>query len=96
VIAETGRQPWVVFGQLRTSEAVSQLAPGELVFSVVGFSLLYLLMLVAYIAFIVRAMRIGPEPDYPERDCPLQPVLDTRPMASVNGAGRPMSEVGVN
>jgi cytochrome d ubiquinol oxidase subunit I len=96
VIAETGRQPWVVFGQLRTSEAVSQLAPGELVFSVVGFSLLYLLMLVAYIAFIVRAMRIGPERDYPERDRPLQPVLDTAPVASVNGAGRPMSEVGVN
>ncbi len=27
--AETGRQPWVVFGQLRTADAVSHLAPGE-------------------------------------------------------------------
>jgi cytochrome d ubiquinol oxidase subunit I len=65
VTAETGRQPWVVFGQLRTSAAVSQLAPGEILFSVVGFSLLYLGMLVGYIAYIVRVMRIGPERDYP-------------------------------
>lgn len=36
VTAETGRQPWVVFGYLRTSAAVSHLAPGEVVFSVIG------------------------------------------------------------
>ena len=58
--AETGRQPWVVFGQLRTADAVSHLAPGELVFSVVGFSLLYVVMLMAYVAYIIRTVRIGP------------------------------------
>ncbi|MGW1343417.1 cytochrome ubiquinol oxidase subunit I [Kribbella sp. NPDC002412] len=58
--AETGRQPWVVFGQLRTADAVSHLASGELVFSVVGFSLLYVVMLVAYVAYIVHVVRIGP------------------------------------
>jgi cytochrome d ubiquinol oxidase subunit I len=71
VLAESGRQPWVVFGLLRTSAAVSQLAPGEILFSVLGFSLLYLSMFVAYIAYIVRAVRIGPERDRPlaaERD----------------------------
>jgi cytochrome d ubiquinol oxidase subunit I len=59
--AETGRQPWVVFGQLRTADAVSHLAPAELVFSVVGFSLLYVVMLVAYAAYVVRTVRVGPE-----------------------------------
>jgi len=59
--AETGRQPWVVFGQLRTADAVSHLAPGELVFSVVGFSLLYAVMLVAYVAYVVHTVRIGPD-----------------------------------
>jgi cytochrome d ubiquinol oxidase subunit I len=59
--AETGRQPWVVFGQLRTADAVSHLAPGELVFSVVGFALLYVVMLIAYVAYIVHTVRIGPE-----------------------------------
>jgi cytochrome d ubiquinol oxidase subunit I len=67
VTAETGRQPWLVFGQLRTSASVSQLAPGGILFSVLGFSLLYLVMLVGYLAYIVRAMRIGPERDYPDQ-----------------------------
>ena len=76
VTAETGRQPWVVFGQLRTSAAVSQLAPGEILFSVLGLSLLYLAMLVGYIAYIVRAMRIGPERDYPGQADQSKPALD--------------------
>jgi cytochrome d ubiquinol oxidase subunit I len=67
VTAETGRQPWVVFGQLRTADAVSSLAPGDVVFSVIAFVVLYLVMLVAYIAYIVRAVRIGPERDDPDR-----------------------------
>jgi cytochrome d ubiquinol oxidase subunit I len=51
---------------LRTSAAVSQLAPGEILFSVLGFSLLYLVMLAGYLAYIVRTMRIGPERDHPD------------------------------
>jgi cytochrome bd ubiquinol oxidase subunit I len=72
----------VVFGQLRTSDAVSHLAPGEVVFSVVGFSLLYVVMLIAYVAYIIHTVRIGPghlEPD--ER----HPVLDLAPMAGLAG-----------
>jgi cytochrome d ubiquinol oxidase subunit I len=80
--AEIGRQPWVVFGLLRTSDAVSQLAPGEVVFSVVGFSLLYLVMLVAYIAYVVHTVRIGPERDHPGR--PDQ-IPDTEPVADLVG-----------
>jgi cytochrome bd ubiquinol oxidase subunit I len=76
VTAETGRQPWVVFGQLRTSAAVSRLAPGEILFSVLGLSLLYLAMLVGYIAYILRAMRIGPERDYPGQADQSKPALD--------------------
>jgi cytochrome d ubiquinol oxidase subunit I len=66
VTAEAGRQPWLVFGQLRTSDAVSQVAPGEVWFSVVGFSVLYVVMFVAYLAYIVRSVRIGPERDREE------------------------------
>ncbi len=78
--AETGRQPWVVFGQLRTADAVSHLAPGELVFSVVGFSLLYAVLLVAYVAYIVHTVRIGPDPIDPEE---RPSVLESVPMAGV-------------
>jgi cytochrome bd ubiquinol oxidase subunit I len=82
--AESGRQPWVVFGLLRTSDAVSQLAPGEVVFSVVGFSLLYLVMLVAYITYVVHTMRIGPERDDPGRAIP---VTDSVPVPELVGGG---------
>jgi cytochrome bd ubiquinol oxidase subunit I len=82
--AEIGRQPWVVFGLLRTSDAVSQLAPGEVVFSVVGFSVLYLVMLVAYIAYVVHTVRIGPERDHPGRP---DLVPDSVPVADLVGGG---------
>jgi cytochrome bd ubiquinol oxidase subunit I len=70
VTAEAGRQPWVVFGQLATEDGVSHLAPGAVVFSLIVFVLLYLFMLVAYIAYIAHTMRIGPERDAPGRQPP--------------------------
>lgn len=79
LVAETGRQPWVVFGHLRTSAAVSQLTPPELLFSVLGFALLYFVMLAAYIAYIVRAMGIGPERDDPEGDREPRPSIRPAP-----------------
>jgi cytochrome d ubiquinol oxidase subunit I len=66
VTAEAGRQPWIVFGYLRTADAVSHLDPGAVLFSVIGFSALYALMLAAYIAYIVHTMRVGPERDHPD------------------------------
>jgi cytochrome d ubiquinol oxidase subunit I len=77
VTAEAGRQPWIVFGQLRTSAAVSHLAPGEVLFSVIGFSVLYLIMLVAYVAYIVRTIRIGPERDGPGQEPSPKDLPDT-------------------
>ena len=77
VTAEAGRQPWLVYGQLRTSDAVSALAPGEVWFSVIGFSVLYVVMFVAYLAYLVRSVRIGPERDHPSTEDD-QPVLEPR------------------
>jgi cytochrome d ubiquinol oxidase subunit I len=83
VTSEAGRQPWVVFGLLRTSAAVSKLAPDAVVFSVIGFSLIYLLLLVAYIAYIVHTVKIGPERDDPRVSPDLAPglAIDTEPTA---------------
>jgi len=65
VLAETGRQPWVVYGYLLTSQAVSHLASAQLIFSVIAFCLTYALMLGVYIGYIVHTMRVGPERDLP-------------------------------
>jgi cytochrome d ubiquinol oxidase subunit I len=62
ITAEAGRQPWVVYGQLLTGSAVSHLSAGSVIFSFVGFVSLYLLLLGAWIAYVVRQVRRGPEP----------------------------------
>jgi cytochrome d ubiquinol oxidase subunit I len=59
--AEVGRQPWIVYGLLRTSEAVSQIVPpGDVLFSIVLFGLLYLLLGSLYVYLLVREIRHGP------------------------------------
>jgi cytochrome bd ubiquinol oxidase subunit I len=65
VTAETGRQPWVVYGKLRTSAAVSHLASPSLIFSFVGFVSIYLVMLAIWVIYVVRTVRRGPEEDDP-------------------------------
>jgi cytochrome d ubiquinol oxidase subunit I len=85
VTAEAGRQPWIVFGRLRTSDAVSHLAPGEVLFSMIGFSALYLVMLVAYIAYIIRTVHRGPEQDDPGRE----PRTDAPDATSIPHSGNP-------
>jgi cytochrome d ubiquinol oxidase subunit I len=62
ITAEAGRQPWVVYGQLLTGNAVSHLSAGSVIFSFVGFVSLYLLLLGAWIAYVVRQVRRGPDP----------------------------------
>ncbi|GHO82678.1 cytochrome ubiquinol oxidase subunit I [Dictyobacter formicarum] len=60
ITAETGRQPYVVYGKLTTTAAVSPLAPGVVVASLSAFIVVYLALLTLYIAYLVRAIRRGP------------------------------------
>ena len=61
IAAEVGRQPWAVYRVLRTSEAVSAVVPaGNILFSIVLFSLIYALIGVAGLAVILRTIRGGP------------------------------------
>jgi cytochrome bd ubiquinol oxidase subunit I len=62
ITAEAGRQPWVVYGQLRTGAAVSHLASGSMIFSLAGFVVLYLAMLTAWVTYLVRQVMRGPDP----------------------------------
>ncbi|HVO34956.1 MAG TPA: cytochrome ubiquinol oxidase subunit I [Gemmatimonadales bacterium] len=63
IAAEVGRQPWIVYQLLRTRDAVSTIVPaGDVLFSIVLFSILYLLLGVLYVYLLVREIRHGPEP----------------------------------
>jgi cytochrome d ubiquinol oxidase subunit I len=65
ITAEVGRQPWVVQGLLRTRDAVSiNVGAGELLFSIIGFALIYALMLVLYLKLVARKVGAG----FPEDD----------------------------
>jgi len=59
--AELGRQPWIVYGLIRTSEGGSPSVPGgNALFTLLGFAGLYLVLGVAYLGLIARDVRRGP------------------------------------
>lgn len=60
--AEIGRQPWVVQGILKTSDAVSKVVTAEQVwFSLILFSLIYIILLVLFVFLLLKKIKQGPE-----------------------------------
>ncbi len=60
--AELGRQPWVVYGLLRTSAAASpSVHTGTVVFTLIGFCGLYLVLGLLFLFLIGREIAHGPE-----------------------------------
>ncbi|HEY1774956.1 MAG TPA: cytochrome ubiquinol oxidase subunit I [Solirubrobacteraceae bacterium] len=60
VLAETGRQPWLVYGKLLTADAVSPLKTWPVIISLTAFVLFYVALLGTYIWYVARAVREGP------------------------------------
>jgi cytochrome d ubiquinol oxidase subunit I len=60
-LAETGRQPWVIYGMLRTMDAVSPVPAGVLLSTLILFVCIYALFMAAFLAFALRMIRRGPE-----------------------------------
>jgi cytochrome d ubiquinol oxidase subunit I len=59
-VAEVGRQPWIVYGLMRTRDAASPIASGQVLATLVGFVVVYgLLGLVAF-GLMIRTARLGP------------------------------------
>jgi cytochrome d ubiquinol oxidase subunit I len=60
--AEMGRQPWVVYGHLRTSQALSEtVTANHVAFSLVLFTLVYLLLFGLFIYLLNRKIKHGPD-----------------------------------
>jgi len=61
--AEIGRQPWLIYGILRTSAGSSPgVGEGSAVFTLLGFLGLYLVLGVLFLFLILRELERGPEP----------------------------------
>jgi cytochrome d ubiquinol oxidase subunit I len=64
---ELGRQPWLVYGLMRTSEGVSpNISSGNVLFTLIGFAGMYLIMGLLYILIMVREVAHGPEAESEE------------------------------
>ncbi|MBI1921800.1 MAG: cytochrome ubiquinol oxidase subunit I [Geobacter sp.] len=64
IVAEVGRQPWIVYGVLKTSDAVSKsITTGQVIGSLAGFTLLYSFLGFVDIFLLTRYARKGPDDD---------------------------------
>jgi cytochrome d ubiquinol oxidase subunit I len=61
VLAEVGRQPWIVYGLMKTADAVSPIAASQVAVSLVAFILVYGLLGGAGYYLIAEYARLGPD-----------------------------------
>jgi cytochrome d ubiquinol oxidase subunit I len=61
IVTETGRQPWVAYGLLRTAEAVSPLAANTVATTLVLFVLVYGVVFTIGLYYINRLIAHGPQ-----------------------------------
>jgi cytochrome bd ubiquinol oxidase subunit I len=81
---EVGRQPWTVYGLLRTADSVSpSLTGADVVLSLACYVVVYLIMFPTGIAFMVGLVRRGEfEPEIIESGLPNRPFEDAARAAS--------------
>ncbi len=60
--AEMGRQPWVVYGLLRTSDALSKVVTAnQVVFSLILFTVIYTLLFALFLYLLNKKIKAGPD-----------------------------------
>ncbi len=60
VVAETGRQPWLVHGLIATRDGVSLIPTASVATSLTMFVVVYGLLLVAYLYYVFKLVQTGP------------------------------------
>ena len=62
IVAEVGRQPWIVYGLMKTSDAASPVASSQVLISLIAFILVYGLLGAVGFYLIFKNAKKGPEP----------------------------------
>ncbi len=74
--AEMGRQPWLVYGLMRTAEGTSpRVSAGNTLFTLLGFAGLYLVMGVLFLYLVGREIAHGPGAPHGADDTGERPAL---------------------
>lgn len=87
--AEMGRQPWVVYGLLKTSDALSKtVTANQVVFSLIMFAMVYLLLFVLFLYLLNKKIVHGPvdygtKEDIEEGSKRDNPILDHTGKAAI-------------
>jgi cytochrome d ubiquinol oxidase subunit I len=63
IVAEVGRQPWTIYGVLRTADSASPVGAGQVSASLLGFIVVYAVVFSAGAIYILRLIARGPVPE---------------------------------
>lgn len=62
IVAEVGRQPWIVYGIMKTSEGLSKsVTAGQVWFSLIMFTIIYIFLFILFIYLLNEKIQRGPE-----------------------------------
>jgi cytochrome d ubiquinol oxidase subunit I len=61
VLAEMGRQPWIIQDLMPVSAAVSQISAGSVITTFILFAILFTILLVTEISIMIRQIKLGPK-----------------------------------
>lgn len=72
---EVGRQPWIIYGLMRTAAAASpNVVTGETVFTIIGFLGMYFTLGVLFLYLVLREIATGPSGEAGSADGPIEAV----------------------
>ncbi|NBC33840.1 MAG: cytochrome ubiquinol oxidase subunit I [Alphaproteobacteria bacterium] len=92
ITAEVGRQPWVVYGLMRTSEAVSPVSGEGVAFSLALFVVVYAIIFGAGTYYLFKLLAQGPEDTGPDEGSP--PFETRRPKRPLSRSEDRLEEPG--
>ena len=86
ITTEVGRQPWVVYGVMRTADAVANHSVGQLTTTLVMFVVVYFALFGTGIGYMMRLVRKGPLPhvDHSPHGGPGQARTPARPLSAAD------------
>jgi cytochrome d ubiquinol oxidase subunit I len=62
ITAESGRQPWLIYGLLRTADGFSpRVSDGSGLFTLLGFMGMYTVLAMLFLFLVARELELGPE-----------------------------------
>ncbi len=79
IVRCVGRQPWVLYGQIRTADGVSHLPASEVLTSLVLFAGIYTALFICALFFGSRIIRQGPNLELPVPGIDTKPAAETTP-----------------